>query len=61
MSKSLEAVFSPHKFTPYIIAQNMDFDELWKTNQGLLFSSMAHIAYFKKDKAAVFLKQLKAT
>jgi len=60
MRKSLEAVFSPHKFTPYIITQQMDFDELWKTNQSLLFSGMAHIAYFNKKKAANFLKQLKA-
>jgi len=54
MSKSLEAVFSPHKFTPYIITQQMDFDELWEKNQALLFSSMAHIAYFNKKKRQIF-------
>ncbi len=61
MSKSLEAVFSPHKFTPSIIENNLDFESLWKTNQDFLFSSLSHIAYFNGTKIAEFMKQLGAT
>lgn len=61
MSKSLLAAFSPHKFIPQIIAENINFDDLWNTNQALVFSNMAHIAYFNKEKVEVFLEQLNTT
>ena len=61
MGHSLTAVFSPHKLIPKIISKNINFDDLWRKNQALVFSSMAHIAYFDKEKAESFLKQLGAT
>lgn len=60
MSKSFESVFSPHKFIPSIIEKNMDFENLWKTNQDFLFSNIAHIAYFNELKIINFMKQLGA-
>ena len=60
MSKSFESVFSPHKFTPTIIENNMDFENLWKVNQDFLFSSIAHIAYFNESKIKTFMAKLGA-
>ena len=60
MSKLFEAVFSPHKFEPSIIKNNMDFEQLWKTNQDFVFSSLSHIAYFNQLKVKAFMKQLGA-
>lgn len=60
MSKSFESVFSPHKFIPSIIENNMDFEHLWKANQDFVFSSLSHIAYFNELKVKAFMKQLGA-
>lgn len=60
MSKSLESVFSPHKFIPSIIDDNLELERLWKTNQDFVFSSLSHIAYFHEEKIKTFLKQLGA-
>lgn len=61
MSKSFESVFSPHKFTPSIIENNLDFDNLWHSNQELALSSLSHIAYFHEPRIRSFMKQLGAT
>ena len=60
MSKSLESVFSPHKFIPSIISNNMDFESIWNTKPSFVFSSMAHIAYFSEIKTKRFMSQLGA-
>lgn len=60
MSKSFEAVFSPHKFVPSIIKSNMDFEKLWKSNPDFIFSNLSHIAYFHADKVNKFMTQLGA-
>jgi len=60
MSKSFEAVSSPHKFIPSIIKDNMDFEHLWQTKQAFIFSSLAHIAYFNKIKIKTFMERLGA-
>jgi len=60
MSKSLESVFSPHKFIPSIISNDMDFEHLWNTKQSFVFSSIAHIAYFHELKVDTFMTQLGA-
>ena len=61
MSKSFVSVFSPHKFEPSIIKNNMDFEQLWIANQDFIFSSLSHIAYFHESKVETFMKQLGAT
>ena len=61
MSKSFEAVFSPHKFIPSIIDNKLDFEKLWKTNQDFVFSNLSHIAYFHGTKIKAYMKQLSAT
>ena len=60
MSKSFGSVFSPHKFIPSIIENNMDFEHLWEANQDFVFSSLSHIAYFNELKVKAFMKQLSA-
>lgn len=61
MSKSLEAVFSPHKFFPSLIDSDIDPNELWQNKPHWFLSNMAHIAYFNKNKIKTFLKKLGAT
>lgn len=61
MSKSFEAVFAPHKFIPAIIENDLDFENLWRTNPDFVFSSLAHIAYFNGSKVKSFMKQLGAS
>lgn len=60
MSISFESVFSPHKFVPSIIKENMDFEKLWKSNPDFIFSNLSHIAYFHEDKVNEFMTQLGA-
>ena len=61
MSKRFLAVLSPHKFTPTIISDDIDFNQSWKSNQAWVLSNLAHIAYFNKIKIKEFLKKLGTT
>lgn len=60
MSKTFEAVYAPHRFPPAIIENNVDFENLWQTNQKLALASLAHIAYFNETKLRSFTEQLGA-
>jgi len=61
MSKSFEAVYAPHRFTPSVIENNINFEDLWHSNQELALSSLSHIAYFNETKLKAFTKQLGAS
>ena len=61
MSKSIQAVISPHKFTPALFESTSDFEELWQKNKPWLFSNLAHIAYFNEIDVKAFMKILGAT
>lgn len=60
MSKSLESVFSPHKFTPLLISKNLDFEQVWQSVPEFIFSNLSHIAYFNEKKVKDFMTQLGA-
>lgn len=61
MSKSLEALISPHKFTPRIMSDERTFEELWDNERAWVFSNLSHIAYFRKDDVISFMHNLGAT
>jgi hypothetical protein len=60
MEKSMKAVFSPQKYTPSLIVQQKDFEELWRTNSPWVLSNLSHIAYFNETKIREFADQLGA-
>jgi len=60
MTKSFEAVLSPHKFTPAIIDNNINFEQQWQTNRAWIFSSLSHIAYFQNKDITCFMEKLGA-
>ena len=60
MEKSMKAVFSPQKYTPSLIVQQKDFEELWRTNSPWVLSNLSHIAYFNEMKIREFADQLGA-
>lgn len=61
MSKSLEALISPHKFTPSIMSDERSFEELWANERAWVFSNLSHIAYFREDDVITFMHNLGAT
>ena len=60
MSNSLEALISPHKFTPSIMNDERSFDELWNNQREWVLSNLSHIAYFRKDDVISFMQKLGA-
>ena len=60
MSNSLEALISPHKFTPSIMNDERNFDELWNNQREWVLSNLSHIAYFRKDDVISFMQKLGA-
>lgn len=60
MSKSLEALISPHKFTPSIMSDERSFDELWNSKRAWVLSNLSHIAYFRKKDVTAYMQNLGA-
>lgn len=60
MSKSLEELISPHKFTPSIMSDERSFDELWNNKQAWVLSNLSHIAYFREDDVKAYMQNLGA-
>ena len=60
MSKSLEQLINPHKFTPSIVRDGPISEELWNTKRAWVLSSLSHIAYFREDDVKVLMQKLGA-
>lgn len=60
MSKSLEELISPHKFTPSIMSDERPFEELWNSERAWVLSNISHIAYFSKDDVTAYMSSLGA-
>jgi predicted lipase len=60
MSKSLEELINPHKFTPSIMSDERSFEELWNTNRAWVLSNLAHIAYSREDNVRTYMQSLGA-
>ncbi|MCW8900113.1 MAG: lipase family protein [Gammaproteobacteria bacterium] len=61
MSKSLEELISPHKFTPGIMSDERTFNELWNSQRDWVLSNLSHIAYFREDDVISYMRNLGAT
>ena len=60
MSKQFEKVISPQKFTPAIIEQDINFEQVWQNNKPWVLSNLSHIAYFKSSQIKTFMDKLGA-
>lgn len=61
MGKSFDAVFFPHKFTPFpMVSDHNDLAHKWKTNRPWVLANMAHAAYLSKMKVEKLMGMLGA-
>jgi len=60
MSRAIEELISPHKFTPRIITDKVNFEEEWDNRRDWVLSNLSHIAYFRDEDVKAFMATLGA-